>query len=125
MPISDREWQSIKALIDRSGSARAEEFVTDVVMKSDPRNKLVWTLQFGIQPIPLIGFNIEVSYYDTTYTLVAGSLQSKLVKKTAKVKLEVPSQGDTVLIAREMGTHRLPRCLGIILGDKWVLTGDE
>lgn len=37
----------------------------------------------------------------------------------------VPEIGDTVLIARELGTRALPRCLGIIQGREYLLGGEE
>lgn len=121
MAISEGEWRSIRALVERMNSSRAEEFITGTVIKSDKNNRNVYLKEFGTQPIPVIANQFEVTYYDTVWN---GS-KNVVTKKTAKITLVVPPKGAPVVVAREMGTHRLPRCLGIMMGKNWVITGDD
>jgi hypothetical protein len=115
MAIAEGEWESIRSLIQRMLGGRAESFITGRVTKVDKTNKNVYMKEFGSQPIPMIVNDYEITYYDT---LPNGRTQ----KKTAKVDLLMPKVGDTVVVAREMGTHRLPRCLGKMVGRKWIMT---
>ena len=38
--------------------------------------------------------------------------------------IKMPKKGDLVLVAQHYGTSRLPKCLGIIQGKKFIVTGD-
>jgi hypothetical protein len=49
------------------------------------------------------------------------SLQSRDVE----TKVDVPKVNDTVLVALEMGTRRLPRCLGVIQSQDYNVPGEE
>lgn len=130
MPISEPEWVSIRSMIeevaaDLSGN-RASYFSTGKVIKRDEENKLVWLEEFGDQPIPVVGFDYEVKYYYATSaglsTPAAGAgLPSKTVTKTVQVKVKVPKVGDTVVVAREFGSRRIPRCIGVIQGKNWIV----
>lgn len=117
MAISEGEWISIRALFSRITGGRAEDFVTGKVTKIDKINKNIFMKEFGTQPIPMVANDYEVIYYDTLPN-------GRTLKKTAKVTLVMPDKGDTVVVAREMGTHRLPRCLGKLVGRKWIIATD-
>lgn len=115
MPITEGEWASIRAMAEQvavevSGT-RKDYFVMGKVIKRDPVKNLIWMTEFGDQPIPLFSFDYEVFYYAGT----------PLRKKTAKVKPACPKIGQTVLVAREMGLNRLPRCLGVLRSKGFVI----
>jgi len=124
MAISDGEWESIRRLVDRLGSKRGEQIITGQVVKSDKNKDLVWLKEFGTQPIPMVAQEFEVWYYDTQYQLVGGVLKSTTVKKQCKVALKIPVPGNTVVVLREWGTSRLPRCLGRLWGSGWMTEAD-
>ena len=106
MPITDGEWASIQALIEKKVADKGEPFVTDKVIKRDPDQRVIWTKDFGDEPIPIVDFNNSIRSFDTT--------PSGMTVRTLEGHADVPQIGDTVLIARELGTRRLPRCLGVI-----------
>jgi hypothetical protein len=112
MPISEGEWASIQALVERSAAKKGEYFTTGQVIKRNPDKKIVWLAEFGDQAIPLVAFDYEVKYYDTDET-------GSVVAKRAKISVDTPEIGETVVVAREMGSRRLPRCLGVIKGIDW------
>lgn len=130
MPLSDPEWLSIRTMIEQvvrqvSGT-RGDFFVTGKVVKVDAKNKCIYMKEFGDQAIPIVGFDYEVNYYDespkgTTTQAEGDAAQFRTIKKTAKVSVVMPRKGDSVLVARELGTRRLPRCLGVIQGKKWIV----
>lgn len=128
MPISDGEWKSIRTLVDSLVSKKGEYFVTGDVIKRDEDNKLVWIAEFGDQPIPLVAFDYRIKYYDAdTLTAVdfAGSTvtaKTTTTRKYATSEVLVPEIGDTVIVARELGVNRIPRCLGILKGKNWIDT---
>lgn len=116
--ITEPEWNSIRVAIERvimELSGRREDFfVTGTVFKRDVNKKLIWLKEFGDQPIPVVGYDYDVKYF------VWDSGLNKTVAKDARVKIIVPKPGQTVLVAREMGIDRLPRCLGVIQGVGWI-----
>jgi hypothetical protein len=118
MAISDPEWLSISNLVNKEFKKRGEYFILDRVTKRDEKNRLVWVKELGDQPIPLIAFNYTVEYYDVNQL-------GNTVKKTAKVKVQVPKIGQTVLVAQQFGTRRLPRCLGVVQSTNYVLPVEE
>lgn len=122
MGVEESEWTSIRNLVSRMFSNTADSFITTKVTKVDSSKKLVYAKEFGIQPIPLVNFGIEVTYYDSVWN--PGASRNDTVKKTAKVSMVMPSKGDTILVARELGKHRLPRCLGVLIGTGWIIAGD-
>lgn len=121
MPITEPEWLSVRTMIEkvvrRIAGTRADYFVTGKVIKVDAKNKCVYLKEFGDQPIPIVAFNQEVKYYDSTITSTS--------VRTAPVKIVMPKVGESVLVAREMGVRRLPRCLGVIQGTNWVVPEAE
>jgi hypothetical protein len=105
MPISHEEWQSIDRRI--ADLARPSEFVQGKVIKVDKKRNVIFLKEFGDQPIPLYAFEYTVKYYDIDNF---GRMQVR--KTTAKVIL--PKKGDMVLVAKQFGSRRLPKCLGVL-----------
>lgn len=105
-----------KVARDVSG-CKSDFFITGKVLKVDEANKVIYMAEFGDQAIPIVAFNYEVKVYDDNGT--------NITPKTVEAKLKMPKKGDTVLVAREMGTNRLPRALGVILGKNWIALGDD
>jgi hypothetical protein len=134
MPISEPEWASVRAMIeevvaDLAGN-RASYFTTGKVIKRNEADKLVWLEEFGDQPIPIVGFDYELKYYYASSaglaTPAAGAgLPSKTITKTIKAKVRVPKVGETVVVAREFGSRRIPRCIGVIQGKHWIVPESE
>src|SRR5690348_15857553 len=122
MPISEPEWLSIANMVEkivkRVIGTRADYFTTGKVLKVDKPNKCIYMTEFGDQPIPIVGFDYEVKYYDTDN---AGFVRTR----NSVATVVMPKVGDTVLVARELGTRRLPRCLGVIQGKNWVIPEAE
>jgi hypothetical protein len=120
MPITQGEWESIRNLVLQiAGPKKGEAFVLGQVQKVDAKKQLIWLAEFGDQPIPMLSHEYEVKYYDTRHDGV-------LVTKKVDVKLKLPKKKQTVLVACEWGTQRLPRCLGILPpGSAWVIEEDE
>jgi hypothetical protein len=122
MPITDPDWASINNLIEkvaaRVSGKRQDYFITGQVIKVDAPNKLIYMAEFGDQPIPIVAFDYTVNYYDQ---LSDGTMTRRTVTATVKM----PKVGDTVVVARELGTRRLPRVLGILQGQNWIVPEDE
>lgn len=134
MPITEGEWASIRSLVDvavgETVGNRGSYFTTGKVIKRDEAKRLVWLEDFGDQAIPLVGFKYEIKYYDETPNgtvgVAVGAAQPFRTRtKTIVVTPQVPKVGEIVVVAREMGTRRLPRCLGVILGKDWVTAESE
>jgi hypothetical protein len=132
--ISEPEWESIRALCEKISAnvsgTRKDYFITGKVVKVDSKNRCIFLSEFGDQPIPIVAFDYEVSYYDetpkgTVGVAVGAASQSKISKKKATTVVVMPKVGQTVLVARELGTRRLPRALGVILGKNWIVPEDE
>lgn len=128
MPIEDSDWRKIyKAIND---SQPPPTIVQGEVVKADPLNNLIWLSEFGDQPIPLFMFDFTVKYYDTQPTVATGSASPydvghKVVPKTTKVldvKIKCPKVGDTVLVLKQYGTSRLPKCIGVLQSKNFLLT---
>jgi hypothetical protein len=121
MPIMETEWASIRELIIKLSSGvsgkRQDYFVTGRIIKVDGVNKNIYMAEFGDQPIPIVAFDYTVDIYDDNGTGVT--------KKTRTVSVKMPQVGDTVLVAREFGTRRLPRALGILQGQNWVVPEED
>ena len=111
--ISDSEWVSIRTMVESMLGKRGEYFTTGTVLKRDVPNKLVWLAEFGDQPVPLVGFDYKVKYYDTDELGVVNV-------KNALAEMQVPTIGEVVIVAREFGVNRLPRCLGVLKGQNWI-----
>ncbi len=117
MAVSEPEWASIGNLVRKIVRQRGEYFVTGKVIDRDIDRKVIFMAEFGDQPIPIIAFRQKIRYFDTQ---VGGSLKAKEVIAEAVV----PEIGETVLVARELGTRRLPRCLGVVQSFEYVIAQD-
>jgi hypothetical protein len=115
MPINDRDWASVYEVIERENRKRGETLLVSKVIKRNTTDKLVWITELGDQPIPIIAFDYEVKYYDTTST-------GTVVEKMAKVTPVVPAVGDLILVAMERGANRLPRCLGKVYSKNYIVS---
>lgn len=109
MGFKHHEWHEIEQLIAKMVADVGEPIVRDVVVKSNEIRKLVWTREFGDTPIPCVGFDYKVKYYTTSATGV-------MTKKIADAELQIPVVGDIVVILKQLGSDRLPLCLGKQLG---------
>jgi hypothetical protein len=122
MPISEPEWASIRKMVEtiagQYSGRRDAHFSLGEVIKRDEDRKLVWLAEFGDQAIPLVYFDQEVKYYDENHLGVVK------VRK-APILMKVPQIGDTVLVAKEFGTRRLPRCLGVLQGFGFIDQGED
>lgn len=120
----------VEKIVKRIAGTKADYFITGKVVKVDKKNKCIFMKEFGDQPIPIVGFDYEVKYYDetprgTNGVAVGAAQPFKTKVKTAKVTVVMPKVGSTVVVAREMGTRRMPRCLGVIQGKKWIIPEAE
>jgi len=119
--ISEREWTSIRSMITtlvHQIAGQRGNLITGEVIKHNTSNKTVWLKELGDQPIPVVGHSYEVKYYDTDNN---GVVQVKKVT----VDPTTPDIGDFVLVAMEMGSQSLPRCVGVIHGRNWIIPEDE
>lgn len=116
--MNESDFKSVRALVEKMIGQRGEYFVTGTVIKRDTIRKLIWTPEFGDQPIPLVGLNYKVTYYDTDAAGV-------VTPKDAIVEPVVPEVGQTVVVARELGSRRLPRLIGVLQGTGWISTEED
>jgi hypothetical protein len=119
MPITDAEWVSISEhvikIVQQVAGRAGDHFFVDQVVKIDTSKNLVWVTELGDTAIPLFTFDYDVTYYDESPRGTGLSFGGyKVYPKKAKVKIRCPKIGEIVLVAREMGTNRLPRCLGVL-----------
>jgi hypothetical protein len=117
--IEEGEWTSITEhvikLIQQVAGRASDHFFVDTVVKNDTSQNLVWVTELGDTPIPLFTFDYDVKYYDESPRGTGLSFGGyKVYPKVAKTKVRCPKIGDSVLVAREMGQNRLPRCLGVL-----------
>lgn len=136
MSFSHGQWQAIQEMVGNMLQAQGEYFTQDIVVKSDPVRKLIWTKDFGDQPIPLFAFDYQVKYYGSVTSTVSGAspgpytiVNSLIPRKTKAYSKEVeiltPRKGDVVLIARHLGARRLPKCLGVLRSKNFIQEGGE
>jgi len=132
--ITEQEFGTIADMVEKIISQqvgkKTDYFITAKVLKVDVANKCIYLEEFGDQAIPIISFNYEVTYYDqtpagTNYGTSGTSAAFTTRAKTVDVKLKMPKVGQRVLVAREMGADRLPRCLGVILGTNWIAPEED
>jgi len=128
MPITNEEWLSIATHVEREVGRligrRRDYFLITVVTKRDTVNNLIWVPELTDQPIPLMAFDYDITYYDESPRgAQVGSYRT--YKKPAEVKVKCPKVGETVLIAREMGSDFLPRCLGVLRSKNFILDQED
>lgn len=104
MALSEADQNTVYKMIERALSG--SEVTYGKVVARDSRKGLIKLKEFGDQWIPLVGFRGTVKIYDETAT------GTKL--KTVKVIPEVPKIGETVVVLRQFGSRRLPKCVGVI-----------
>lgn len=109
--ITHAEWNNIYEQIRKTQTD--DEVTYGKVIKRDDVNKLIWLAEFGDQPIPLAAFNGHIKYSDDT------GLGTK--SRTAKIVWEVPNVGEVVVVLRQSGERRLPRCVGVIMSTNYVV----
>jgi hypothetical protein len=117
MAISEQEWNSVRSVVEAVVrdliGGRQSYFMTAPVIKRDTTNRLIWVKDLGDQPVPVVGFNYTVKYYDSD--------DNGTHPRTAVAKPDVPKIGETVFIAFELGLQWLPRCLGVLQGNNWMV----
>lgn len=105
-------------IVQQTIGTRGDYFVTGKVIKVDDTHRCVYLQEFGDQPIPIVSFDYAVKSYETLST-------GRVSAKTATTTVVMPKVGQSVLVAREMGTARLPRALGVIQGLNWIIAEEE
>lgn len=105
MPLTDNDVETIWRMIEQK--IPQNEVTYGVVTKRDTRRRLIWLTEYGDQPIPIVGLNYTVKVYDDNGTNVT--------VKTYEVTPQVPKVGQTVVVLRQMGSRRLPKCVGVVL----------
>jgi hypothetical protein len=63
MPINHRDWNLISDKVRSQLAQKGEPFSQGVVVRSDPRRRLVWVTGYGAEPIPMMDL-IPTSTYD-------------------------------------------------------------
>jgi hypothetical protein len=124
MGLNSEDFASIATHVElevgRLIGRRRDPFFSAIVTKRDTDNNLIWIKEIPDQPIPLVGFDYEITYYDESPRGTGGGGSFKTYKKTAKAKLMVPKVGEVVLIVREMSYDGHPRCLGVIQSTNFI-----
>jgi len=105
MPISHEEWQSIDQRIE--DLLKPSEFVIGKIIKVDKKNKTVFIKELGDQPIPIYSFKYDVKYYDTDQN-------GRQQVRQAIAQVRMPVKGERILVAKQYGSRRLPKCLGVL-----------
>jgi hypothetical protein len=123
--FKEHQWRAIQDYVQKIMAQRGEYFTVGVVVKRDDERKLVWTSEFGDTPIPLFTFDFTVKYYDTQTT---GAVKPKKTRpargKQREVEVVTPQIGETVLIARHLGSRNLPKCIGVMQSHNFDPQGD-
>lgn len=126
MPLDHEDWRQIYDALEKAQPSST--ISQGKVIRADPLKNLIWLNEFGDQPIPLFGFDYDVEYFDTQPTGVAtaGSpISTQLVKKQARVKLVCPKVGDTVLVLKQHGSRKLPKCVGVLRSTGFIALGSD
>lgn len=119
MAITEAEWTSISAMIERIvGHGGKDHFMSAVVIKRDEANGNVYVRELADQAIPVVAHSYKVKYYDTDQT-------GTVIVKNAVVSPVIPKVGEHIFIVFEMGERSLPRCVGVMQGRNWVSREDE
>lgn len=110
--LDKSDWASIYAWYAKNRAKT--EFMSSVVIKSDEINRVVYVSELFDIPIPIFGHFYDIEYFDT-------QPDGTTVKKIATVKPKVPQIGDIILISLQNGDLQLPKCLGILSSDNYLL----
>ena len=124
MPLNSEDFASIGNLIElevgRLMGRKRDTFFMAEVTKRDTEDNLIWVKELGDQPIPLIAFEYEITYYDESPRGTSGGGSFHTFKKTAISKVQVPQKGEMVLILLEMSYGGRPRCFGVVQSRNFV-----
>lgn len=106
-------WNAIADLVSRSVAPREVYFVK--VKKSDTKQLVIWTEEFGDIGIPLVALPTSFVYYDT----LANGTVAKREDRTGtnplfQTKVVCPKPGETVVVLDPTGAKRFPICIGVI-----------
>ena len=119
MPLTDGDWKRIQnAIAGFSRTQPSDFFVQGEVVKVDSIRKVIFMAEFGDQPIPIFAFNYDVKTLDTQK-----NGRTKVRMSIAHPRL--PKKGAIVLVAKHMGTRRLPKCLGVLRSKNFVEVGED
>lgn len=114
MPLTHEDWRNIDQRVSNLIKGSHGPYVSqDVVIKNDTLKNVIWVKQFGDYPIPMFTFDYNVKYYDTQ--------SGGLIAKQAVVTPICPNVGDTVLILRQNGSRKLPKCVGVLRSTDFII----
>lgn len=117
MPLDKEDWESIYQAIE--AAKQPSEVTYGIVIKRDVKHRLIWVSEFGEQPIPIVGFQASVTVYDVEpnnhITDMGLDVEETVTARHFQIDHVVPEIGDTVVIVRQFGGRRLPKCLGTVL----------
>lgn len=120
MPISPQDWEAIYQAIN--AMQRPSEVIQGKVTKRDTENMLVWINEVGDQPIPIYSFDYQIKYYDVDQRGVSTIKRTDITKKD--VSTLCPDIGDTILVLKQFGTNRLPKCIGVLRSANFTTSED-
>jgi hypothetical protein len=124
MPLNSEDFASIGRHVElevgRLLGRKRDAFFMAEVTKRDTEDNLIWVKELGDQPIPLVAFDYEITYYDESPRGTSGGGSFHTYKKTAISKVQVPKKGEMVLIVLEMSYGGRPRCFGVIQSTNFV-----
>jgi hypothetical protein len=128
--LEDHEWDSIREFVTKLtkeiAGRRSDPVIISRVTKNDLNNRLVWIKELEDVPIPLYGFEYEVKYYDETPKNTGWGWGDYFTDvKIATARLKVPKVGELVIVVREMGSNRMPRCLGALNSTNFAIDEGE
>jgi len=137
-------WGSANFSKDSSGIVHLEGLVMNGTLGA-----AIFTLPAGYRPakqllFAVLGNNIlgrldvtptgavQFSVGSNAYVQLSGitfdsgvPMPTKVIRKSVTAGVVMPKVGESVLVAREMGTRRLPRAIGVIQGKNWIVAEEE
>lgn len=118
--LTEADWNNIYKVI--RSEITPTEIIFGEVIKRDVKHRLVWVDELGDQPIPLVGFNNNVTVYDVepfeNIVDVDLDVQSSSRQRVFTSDVIVPQVGEVVMILRQFGQNRLPHCIGTALTEE-------
>lgn len=107
MAIEKEEWESIGGLVQTVMRKKGGFVAQGVVVGVDEDRRVIFLAGFGRQPIPVFGFKHKLQYYDTEPS-------GEVKVRYAELEPLLPKVGETVLIVKQQGSRRLPKCVGVL-----------
>jgi hypothetical protein len=97
---------------------------TDAGNKAGVEN---WTLSDLLAGdfLKMHGFHTGGGTCALTWEAIRLDTSSQIQKRIENSNFVIPALGDTVVVALERGTRRLPRCLGVIQSTGYITAGDD